>query len=102
MIHRAWDWKQHRYLSPEESFDSFVDRESVRIDGLEHPHLSGADFFGYVQSLSEIAWAVTPTRAVGFGSAAATAAAAGATLEPADPYRMQSTGRAAGRERVCQ
>src|SRR3546814_966579 len=90
MIHRAWNWENGRYLNPEESFDAFVDREYVRIDGLEHARLSGADFLGYVQSLSEIAWEVIPMRSVGYGSSAAQAAAEGNGLDPSAPYRMSA------------
>src|SRR3546814_3191919 len=90
MIHRAWNWENGRYLNPEESFDAFVDREYVRIDGLEHARLSGADFLGYVQSLSEIAWEVIPMRSVGYGSSAAQAAAESNGLDPSAPYRMSA------------
>src|SRR3546814_21104310 len=90
MIHRAWNWENGRYLNPEESFDAFVDREYVRIDGLEHARLSGADFLGYVQSLSEIAWEVIPMRSVGYGSSAAQAAAEGNGLDPSAPYPLSA------------
>lgn len=88
MIHRAWDGEKGRYLSPEESFDAFVDRESVRIDGLENSYLSGAEFLGYVQTLEGVAWEVVPMRSVSYGPAASQAVSEGTRRDPSLAYRM--------------